>query len=212
MNEDVKQLLREEFIKTINENEDSFEDTNAGFRKFLKRKGAPLFNYKKGGKVAKNKTEIDKAEEPLSNYESYSENELLSNIDAKIPNFEIIDDKYYSMPKYESSDVLSPNSDLVMPNLEGLINALYIEPIGIKDGGHISKGEKVDTNLTTTVPPISGPNPQGLETLFKNKKQYSDLLNLIGKRASMAYGGLTRTIPPAKGPNPQGVETLFKKR
>jgi len=210
MNEDVKQLLREEFIKTINENEDSFEDTNAGFRKFLKRKGAPLFNYKKGGKVAKE--ERSKAEEPLSNYESYSENELLSSLDAKMPNLQIVDDEIVTMPKYKPLDVLPPHATPVMPSLEELINALYMEPIGIKDGGHISKGEKVDTNLTTTVPPISGPTPQGLENLFKNKKQYSDLLNLIGKRAAMAYGGLTRTVPPARGPNPQGVETLFKKR
>ena len=206
MNEELKQLLREEFIKTINENEDSFEDTNAGFRKFLKRKGAPVFNYKEGGKVK------SKAEEPLSNYESYSENELLSSLDAKMPNLQIVEDELVTMPKFKPSDILPPNADPVMPSLEQLINALYMEPIGIKDGGHISKGEKVNTNLTTTIPPISGPTPQGLGTLFKNKKQYSDLLNLIGKRATMAYGGLTRTIPPARGPNPQGVETLFKKR
>jgi len=109
MNEELKQLLRQEFIKTIIEDEDSFEDTNAGFRKFLKRKGAPVFNYKKGGKVAKE--ERSKAEEPLSNYESYSENELLSSLDAKMPNLQIVDDELVTMPKFKPSDVLPPNAD-----------------------------------------------------------------------------------------------------
>ena len=37
------------------------------------------------------------------------------------------------------------------------------------DGGYISKGEPVDTNLTRTVPPVKGPNSQGVETLFKRR-------------------------------------------
>jgi len=172
MNEEAKQLLRQEFIKTIIEDEDSFEDTNAGFRKFLKRKGAPVFNYKKGGKVAKE--ERSKAEEPLSNYESYSENELLSSLDAKMPNLQIVDDELVTMPKFKPLDVLPPNAMPVMPSLEQLINALYMEPIGIKDGGYISKGKKVNTDLTTTIPPISGPNPQGIRSLFKQRKRYAD--------------------------------------
>jgi len=209
MNEEAKQLLRQEFIKTIIEDEDSFEDTNAGFRKFLKRKGSPVFNYKKGGKVEKEDEDL----EPLSKYKSYSELDILKNLSAKHPTGTILEETILeTMPTFEPLDVLPPNAMPVMPSLEQLINALYREPIGIKNGGYISKGEKVNTDLTTTVPPTSGPTPQGLGTLFKNKKQYSDLLNLIGKRATMAYGGLTRTIPPARGPNPQGVETLFKKR
>jgi hypothetical protein len=347
MNEEAKQLLRQEFIRTIIEDEDSFEDTNAGFRKFLKRKGSPVFNYKKGGEVKEpkqtdaeieeeireNKKELlgkkslldfykgntlfgldldfankDKTEdfgkftsrdikdprigltivpdvqddtssrwgisigpkgggltffkpfsqmglpgdweeipeswyednipdvnvlipelpkmkkggkvekededlEPLSKYKSYSELDILKNLSAKHPTGTILEETILeTMPTFEPLDVLPPNAMPVMPSLEQLINALYREPIGIKNGGYISKGEKVNTDLTTTVPPTSGPTPQGLGTLFKNKKQYSDLLNLIGKRATMAYGGLTTTIPPARGPNPQGVETLFKKR
>jgi hypothetical protein len=209
MNEEAKQLLRQEFIKTIIEDEDSFEDTNAGFRKFLKRKGSPVFNYKKGGKVEKEDEDL----EPLSKYKSYSELDILKNLSAKHPTGTILEETILeTMPTFEPLDVLPPNAMPVMPSLEQLINALYREPIGIKNGGYISKGEKVNTDLTTTVAPMSGPTPQGLGTLFKNKKQYSDLLNLIGKRATMAYGGLTRTIPPARGPNPQGVETLFKKR
>ena len=52
----------------------------------------------------------------------------------------------------------------------------YSQEIGIldnlifkKNGGHISQGEPVDTDLTRTIPPDSGPNPQGVETLFKRR-------------------------------------------
>ena len=40
---------------------------------------------------------------------------------------------------------------------------------GYADGGYISQGEPVDTDLTRTIPPDSGPNPQGVETLFKRR-------------------------------------------
>ena len=40
---------------------------------------------------------------------------------------------------------------------------------GLADGGYISQGEPVDTNLTRTIPPDRGPNPQGVETLFKRR-------------------------------------------
>jgi hypothetical protein len=51
VSEDVRKLLKEEFIELINANPESFPDTNAGFRRFLKRKGSPVFNYKEGGRV-----------------------------------------------------------------------------------------------------------------------------------------------------------------
>jgi len=37
------------------------------------------------------------------------------------------------------------------------------------NGGYISQGELVDTDLTRTIPPDRGPNPQGVETLFKRR-------------------------------------------
>jgi len=37
------------------------------------------------------------------------------------------------------------------------------------NGGYISQGEPVDTDLTRTIPPDRGPNPQGVETLFKRR-------------------------------------------
>jgi len=163
VSEDVKKLLKEEFIELINADPESFPDTNAGFRRFLKRKGSPVFNYKKGGKVK------EKAEEPLSKYKSYSENELLSSLDAKMPNLEIIEDEFITMPILEPTDIVPPRAVPNMPSLEGILNAVYKEPIGIKNGGYISKGGKVNTNLTKTIPPVKGPNSQGVETLFKKR-------------------------------------------
>ena len=163
VSEDVKKLLKEEFIELINADPESFPDTNAGFRRFLKRKGSPVFNYKKGGKVK------EKAEEPLSKYESYSENELLSSLDAKMPNLEIIEDELITMPMFEPRDIVPKGARPIMPSLEGILNAIYKEPIGIKNGGYISKGGKVNTNLTKTIPPVKGPNSQGVESLFKKR-------------------------------------------
>jgi len=309
MNEELKQLLRQEFIKTIIEDEDSFEDTNAGFRKFLKRKGSPVFNYKEGGEVKEskktdaeieeeirqnkkqflnrnpildfykgntlfgldlgfadkntgeefgqyNKKDIrdprigltivpdvqdetsskwgisigpkgggltfvkpfsktglsgdweeipeswyednipdvnvlipelpkmkkggkaekeDEALDPLSKYKSYSELDILKNLSAKHPTGTILEENILeTMPMIEPMDILPPSARPVMPSLEQLMNALYREPIGIKNGGHISKGEKVNTDLTTTVAPMSGPNPQGIRSLFKQRKRYAD--------------------------------------
>jgi hypothetical protein len=38
-----------------------------------------------------------------------------------------------------------------------------------KRGGYVSQGEPVNTDLTRTIPPDRGPNPQGVETLFKRR-------------------------------------------
>ena len=38
-----------------------------------------------------------------------------------------------------------------------------------KKGGYVSKSESVNTDLTRTIPPVKGPNPQGVETLFKKR-------------------------------------------
>jgi hypothetical protein len=56
-------------------------------------------------------------EDKLSKYKSYSELELLGNIEAKKPNFEILEDSiYYNMPTYEPKDVVPKGSRPVMPN------------------------------------------------------------------------------------------------
>lgn len=46
-----KNNLRKRFIDKINEDEKSYPDTNAGFRKFLKDLGVKPFNYRRGGLV-----------------------------------------------------------------------------------------------------------------------------------------------------------------
>jgi hypothetical protein len=86
-----------------------------------------------------------------------------------MPNLEIIEDEFITMPMFEPRDLVPKESRPVMPSLEGILNAVYREPIGIKNGGYISKGRKVNTNLTKTIPPVKGPNSQGVESLFKKR-------------------------------------------
>jgi hypothetical protein len=61
---------------------------------------------------------------------------------------------------YANRDVYSG-----MPNYNVGINYTT----SFKRGGHVSKGEPVNTDLTRTIPPVKGPNPQGVETLFKKR-------------------------------------------
>jgi len=57
-------------------------------------------------------------EDPLSKYESYSELELLGNIAAKKPNYEIEEENMLNvMPKYNPLDIVPKESRPVMPNL-----------------------------------------------------------------------------------------------
>jgi hypothetical protein len=56
-------------------------------------------------------------EDRISKYKSYSELELLGNIDAKKPNYEILEDYIYrNMPVYEPKDVVPKGARPVMPN------------------------------------------------------------------------------------------------
>jgi hypothetical protein len=56
-------------------------------------------------------------EDKLSKYKSYSELELLGNIEAKKPNYEILEEYIYrNMPVYEPKDVVPKGSRPVMPN------------------------------------------------------------------------------------------------
>ena len=168
VSEDVRKLLKEEFIELINANPELFPDTNAGFRRFLKRKGSPVFNYKDGGKV-KEKEKNDRLDR-LSKYKSYSELELLRNLSAKNPNRDILEEDILNlMPEFEPKDIIPLKSILNMPSFDGILDAIYREPIEIKNGGYISKAGKVNTNLTKTTPPVKGPNSQGVESLFKKR-------------------------------------------
>jgi hypothetical protein len=114
-----------------------------------------LASFANGGKAKKK----SKAEEPLSKYKSYSEQELLENIEAKYPNqlqsFSQEDYQLNTMPMFEPKDVAPPKSYSPMPVEEYLRRRFQLE---LADGG-----------LTKTVPPVRGPNPQGVESLFKKR-------------------------------------------
>jgi hypothetical protein len=257
------------------------------------------------------------AEEPLSNYKSYSENELLSSLDAKMPNLKIVDDELVNMPMFKPKDVAPPKSYSPMPVEEYLRRREHMD---LAKGGRINYssgsglppveedqaeqlfGENIQTvptgfsfgmNNTTPVyqegqPPISGGirdlknyvnstmgnmNPQlgytdtnfggnisanmnpftnapktysanayygpeqnrytlgfnnaptmgakqlsaGYEGPYGNinLSRSSDPMNrnlMLNLSSSFADGGLTTTTPPDSGPDPQGVESLFKRR
>jgi hypothetical protein len=80
-------------------------------------------------------------EDRISKYKSYSELELLGNIDAKKPNYEILEDYIYrNMPTYEPKDVVPKGSRPVMPNeydrgpSDGILNLAVGGRVGFKDG------------------------------------------------------------------------------
>jgi len=66
--------------------------------------------------------------EPLSKYKSYSELEILSNLSAKNPNTDILEENILDvMPEFEPRDVVPKGSKPVMPNIynergEGILN------------------------------------------------------------------------------------------
>ena len=78
-------------------------------------------------------------EDPLSKYESYSEEELLGNIEAKRPNqlqsFSLEDTQLNTMPIFEPKDVAPSKSYSPMPVLPGLNAPGFGPPVDLKDGG-----------------------------------------------------------------------------
>ena len=115
---------------------------------------------KDGGRIVKRKQEKKDGKlgptDPLSKYESYSEEELAGNIEAKKPTFETLEDYIMeTMPMFEPKDVAPPKSYSPMPVEEYLRRRFQLE---LADGG-----------LTKTVPPVRGPNSQGVESLFKKR-------------------------------------------
>ena len=114
-----------------------------------------IASFANGGKAKKK----SKAEEPLSKYKSYSEQELLENIEAKYPNqlqsFSQEDYQLNTMPMFEPKDVAPPKSYSPMPVEKYLRGREYMD---LANGG-----------LTKTVPPAKGPDSQGVETLFKRR-------------------------------------------
>ena len=118
---------------------------------------------KDGGRIVKRKKEGNKLgpEDPLSKYESYSEEELAGNIEAKKPNFDTLEDYILqTMPMFEPKDVAPPKSYSPMPVEEYLRRRFQID---------LANGGTVNTNLTKTTPPDRGPSSQGVESLFKKR-------------------------------------------
>ena len=78
-------------------------------------------------------------EDPLSKYESYSEEELLGNIEAKRPNqlqsFSLEEYQLNTMPMFKPKDVAPPKSYSPMPVLPGLNAPGFGPPVDLKDGG-----------------------------------------------------------------------------
>jgi hypothetical protein len=97
------------------------------------------------------------AEEPLSNYKSYSENELLSSLDAKMPNLEIVDNELVNMPMYKPMDVLPPRSRPVMPSKEYLERRLFLD---LAKGGRVIKRKRYADGGSL---PNSATAPSGIE-------------------------------------------------
>jgi hypothetical protein len=97
------------------------------------------------------------AEEPLSNYKSYSENELLSSLDAKMPNLEIVDNELVNMPMYKPMDVLPPRSRPVMPSKEYLERRLFLD---LAKGGRVIKRKRYADGGTY---PSSVTAPSGIQ-------------------------------------------------
>ena len=82
------------------------------------------------------------SEDKLSKYKSYSEEELLGNIEAKYPNqlqsFSLEDYQLNTMPMFEPKDVAPPKSYSPMPVEKYLRGREYIE---LAKGGLVSRGQ-----------------------------------------------------------------------
>ena len=116
--------------------------------------------------------ERSKAEEPLSKYKSYSEQELLENIEAKRPNqlqsFSLEDYQLNTMPMFEPRDVAPPRSYSPMPNI---YNSPRLSQVDLANGGVVNmfRAMMAYGGLTNTVPPVRGPSSQGVESLFTRR-------------------------------------------
>jgi hypothetical protein len=80
-------------------------------------------------------------EDPISKYQSYSELELLGNISAKKPNYQIEEENMLDvMPVYDPREVIPKGSRPVMPNIynggpsDGIVSLAIGGRVGFKDG------------------------------------------------------------------------------
>ena len=132
--------------------------------------------------------ERSKAEEPLSKYKSYSEQELLENIEAKRPNqlqsFSLEDYQLNTMPMFEPRDVAPPKSYSPMPNI---YNSPRLSQVDLAEGGQVKSYEEQTLNK------------KGYETKGMSKKEIFDLYDSVMGTFSRRY---------ADG----GVASMFRER
>ena len=119
--------------------------------------------------------EKSRAEQPLSKYKSYSEQELLENIESKYPNqlqsFSLEDHQLNTMPMFEPKDVAPPRSYSPMPNIyydtprlsqvdlaDGGVASMFRERPGYAEGGDIRNIIKQFEEKGITPSSFSGPN------------------------------------------------------
>jgi len=115
-----------------------------------------IASFANGGKAKKTRDKAP-AEKPLDRYKSYTEQEILENLESKYPNYSPPQyDIYETMPIYPPKDVVPKESRPVMPYIERTILPRFQQELAY--GG-----------LTKTIPPVKGPNPQGVESLFKKR-------------------------------------------
>jgi len=109
--------------------------------------------------------EKSRAEQPLSKYKSYSEQELLENIESKYPNqlqsFSLEDHQLNTMPMFEPKDVAPPRSYSPMPNI--YYDTPRLSQVDLADGGVASMFRERPGYAEGGSLPNSATAPSGIE-------------------------------------------------
>lgn len=108
--------------------------------------------------------------------EAHSEIEKLEKIaTGKIKDLEKAEQRLINKQRtethpYEDISNRFPEPDYARGGLANFANGGFAPiTLGYANGGYISRGLPVNTDLTRTIPPVRGPMPQGVETLFKRR-------------------------------------------
>jgi hypothetical protein len=135
-------------------------------------------------------------EDSLSKYKSYSEEELLGNIEAKYPNqlqsFSLEDYQLNTMPIFKPKDVAPPKSYSPMPNIynerrEGILELATGGRVGFKDGPE-------DPNKLIPIDPLlqdQSPTDPGRRDVLKLGIAGAGLLGL-GKLGLLKLGSVAK--------------------
>ena len=124
-------------------------------------------------------------EDPLSKYESYSEEELAGNIEAKKPNFDTLEDYILeTMPVFEPKDVAPPKSYSPMPVLPGLNAPGFGPPVDLKDGGPSDPSKRKFIKGAGVVGAV-GLASKFIPDLFQTAKKAKTAVKLLPKVAGM---------------------------